>query len=89
MDQETLKIYFAAYTDCWKLFKKYATLEAMEEPDYNRCVRDADNLDAKYRKYFTHHGLIEAEYNQSLPHRMIMNTLAEIDRIQTAITRGA
>jgi len=31
MDEETLKLYFNIYTDCWKLFKKYSNPTADEQ----------------------------------------------------------
>ena len=47
MDEETLKQYYAVYTDAWRFFKKYSNPEDTEEFRV-KVTKEALELEKKY-----------------------------------------
>ena len=70
MKQEELKIYYDIYTDCWKLFKKYAYEEDKSNHDFwQNFAKESRNLRIKYKE-------------NKLACDIILGTYREIERLE-------
>ena len=65
MKQEELKIYYDIYTDCWKLFKKYAYEEDKSNHDFwQNFAKESRNLRIKYKEIKLACDIILATYRE-------------------------
>ena len=65
MKQEELKIYYDIYTDCWKLFKKYAYEEDKSNHDFwQNFAKESRNLRIKYKENKLACDIILATYRE-------------------------
>ena len=65
MKQEELKIYYDIYTDCWKLFKKYAYEENKSNHDFwQNFAKESRNLRIKYKESKLACDIILATYRE-------------------------
>ncbi len=70
MTQEELKVYYNIYTDCWKLFKKYAYEEQKNNNDFwQNFAKESRNLRIKYKE-------------NKLACEIILATYRELERLE-------
>ena len=68
MSEEEIRKYYEVYTGCWKLFKKYATLEKMGDEEWKQLIDEAGEFRERYN-------------DLKCTYPIIWETMQELDRI--------
>lgn len=74
MTDEQLKNDYRAFSQCWKLYKKYALVENINEDMWNLFLKDA--------------GRLQKEFENSPMTKVLWGTQKAIDELWTNIEKG-